>query len=86
MILRSQLSRIFIRFGNGARMQSVKASNFQFPLLRVKLETNFLKKLITRRIFTSRQLLEIKTIQSPNFGKAADETYFDFKELEWNGR
>lgn len=86
MILRSQLSRIFIRFGNGARMQSVKASNFQFPLLRAKLETNFSKKLITRRIFTSRQLLEIKTIQSPNFGKAVDETYFDFKELEWNGR
>ncbi|EFX81448.1 hypothetical protein DAPPUDRAFT_317695 [Daphnia pulex] len=66
-------------------MQSVKASNVQFPLLlRVKLETNVLKKVITRRIFTSRQLLEIKTIQSPNFGKA-DETYFDFKELEWNG-
>lgn len=85
MILRSQLSRIFIRFENGARLQSVKGSNFQFPLLRDKLETNVLKRVITRRIFTSRQLLEIKTIQSPNFGKA-DETYFDFKELEWNGR
>ena len=85
MILRSLLSRIFIRFENRARMQSVKASNFQFPLPRVELETNVLKKVITRRIFTSCQSSEIKTNQYQNFGKA-DETYFDFKELECNGR
>ena len=85
MILRSLLPRIFIRSETGVRMRSFIANHIQFTLPQIELETIIFKKAITRRIFTCYQLSEMKGDQSLNFCKA-DETYFDFKELECNGR
>ena len=85
MIWKSLIPRIFIRSETGIRMRNFKTNHFQFIFPRVELEKNVLKNLTTRKISTCYQLSEIRRDQSLNFGKA-DETYFDFKELECNGR